>query len=155
MLQIDIRKMPLGKLSHTQIHEAYAVLRDLSRLLEGKKSIMGDVDKSRLIGDTTRFYTLIPHDFGLKAPPLLDNLAAIKTKSRMCEELLELEVACSIMKCDGGKVNPLDEQYAKMHNTIRASSSSTSFISQPTYPPPPPPLPTWILATLLLVVYNI
>ncbi|VDD75788.1 unnamed protein product [Mesocestoides corti] len=119
--EIDVRKMPLGKISRVQIQEAYSVLSDLSSLVEdhvkSSRPIEGS-DKSRLIGDTTRFYTLIPHDFGLKSPPLLDSLDVIKTKSRMLEDLLELEVAYSLMKTGDSSVNPLDEQYEKLKNKI-------------------------------------
>ncbi|CDS36610.1 poly ADP ribose polymerase 1 [Echinococcus multilocularis] len=115
--EIDVRKMPLGKISRMQIQEAYGVLSDLSNLLSPGKPIEGP-DKSRLIGDTARFYTLIPHDFGLKVPPLLDSLEAIKTKSRMLDDLLKLEVAYSLMKTGNSDVNPLDEHYAKLKNRI-------------------------------------
>ncbi len=126
--------MPLGKLSRTQIQEAYGVLGDLSRLIvsSGTKPLEG-AKKSKLIGDTTRFFTLIPHDFGLKPPPLLDNLDVIKTKSRMLEDLLELEVAYSLMKTgrgeDGG-VNPLDDHYAKMRNRILVSIAPCALINR-------------------------
>lgn len=35
---------------------------------------------SSLLDASNRFYTLIPHDFGMKKPPLLDNLELIKVK---------------------------------------------------------------------------
>lgn len=109
--------MPLGKISRAQIQEAYGVLSDLSNLLASKKPIEGP-DKSRLIGATTRFYTLIPHNFGLKVPPLLDSLETIKTKSRMLDDLLKLEVAYSLMKTGDSDVNLLDEHYKKLKNRI-------------------------------------
>ncbi|VDM21710.1 unnamed protein product [Hydatigera taeniaeformis] len=115
--EIDARKMPLGKISRVQIQEAYSVLSDISSLLASKKVIEGP-DKSRLIGATTRFYTLIPHDFGLKIPPLLDSLEAVKIKSRMLDDLLKLEVAYSLMKTGDHDINPLDEQYEKLKNQI-------------------------------------
>ncbi|KAL5102686.1 Poly ADP-ribose polymerase 1 [Taenia crassiceps] len=115
--EIDVKKMPLGKISRVQIQEAYSVLSDLSSLLASKMPIEGS-DKSRLIGATTRFYTLIPHDFGLKVPPLLDSLETIKTKSRMLDDLLKLEVAYSLMKTGDSDVNPLDEHYEKLKNRI-------------------------------------
>ena len=35
---------------------------------------------SSLLDASNRFYTLIPHDFGMKKPPLLDNLELIKVR---------------------------------------------------------------------------
>ncbi|VDN40316.1 unnamed protein product [Dibothriocephalus latus] len=114
--------MPLGKLSKSQIRQAYGVLGELSKLLSTKPSKSEKDVASRhtaLLSNSTHFYTLIPHDFGLKAPPLLDSLDVIKTKSRMLEDLLEMEVAYSLMKTDDRDVNPLDDHYAKLHNRIQ------------------------------------
>nr|VZH97926.1 unnamed protein product [Spirometra erinaceieuropaei] len=119
--EIDIRKMPLGKLSKNQIQEAYGILGELSKLLSTKPPKSEAAIASRhtaLISNSTQFFTLIPHDFGLKAPPILDSLDVIKTKSRMLEDLLEMEVAYSLMKTDDSHVNPLDDHYAKLHNRI-------------------------------------
>ena len=109
--------MPLGKISRVQIQEAYGVLSDLANLLSSNKPIEGP-SRSRLIGDTTRFYTLIPHDFGMRAPPLLDSLDAVKAKSRMLDDLLKMEVAYSLMRTGNSDVNPLDEHYEKLRNRI-------------------------------------
>ena len=47
---------------------------------------------------TSKFYTLIPHDFGRRLPPSIDTLDAIKTKMTMLESLTEIEVAATIIK---------------------------------------------------------
>ena len=122
IFQIDVVKMPLGKISQVQIQEAYEVLSDLANLLSSNKIIEGP-EKSRLIGGSTRFYTLIPHDFGMKTPPLLDSLEAVKTKSRMLDDLLKLEVAYSLMRTGNSNVNPLDEHYEKLKNRIEVRIS--------------------------------
>ena len=46
----------------------------------------------------SRFYTLIPHDFGMATPPLLDSADLISTKTKMLETLLELEIAYSMTR---------------------------------------------------------
>ena len=70
--QIDMQKMPLGKLSKKQIQSAYAVLT------EALGEVEGDKDPVKLLDCSNRFFTLIPHDFGMKKPPLLDNPDIIK-----------------------------------------------------------------------------
>lgn len=45
-----------------------------------------------------RFYTLVPHSFGTDNPPLLDNAEAIKTKTDMLDNLLEIEIAYNLLK---------------------------------------------------------
>lgn len=45
-----------------------------------------------------RFFTLIPHNFGVNNPPLLDNIELIKNKTEMLDNLLEIEIAYSLLK---------------------------------------------------------
>jgi len=42
------------------------------------KLISDGGSKNALLDASNRFYTLIPHDFGMKKPPLLDNLELIQ-----------------------------------------------------------------------------
>ena len=78
-LQIDLQKMPLGKLSKKHIQQAYRVLTTLQDNLskDGKT-----VDEMKLIGFTNQFFSLIPHDFGIDNPPLLNDLDLIKVATR-------------------------------------------------------------------------
>ena len=73
--KIDMQKMPLGKLSKKQIQSAYAVLTEALGEVEGKQ------DPVRLLDCSNRFFTLIPHDFGMRKPPMLDNPDIIKVCS--------------------------------------------------------------------------
>lgn len=70
--EIDLQKMPLGKISKDQILKAYKVLNELQELIEKKSSRLQFLDASN------RFFTIIPHDFGMNTPPLLDTADAIK-----------------------------------------------------------------------------
>jgi poly [ADP-ribose] polymerase len=53
----DANKMPLGKLSQQMIKDGYEVLRDIEQVLKGSK-------KCDLYELSSRFYTIIPHNFG-------------------------------------------------------------------------------------------
>lgn len=66
VFQLDLEKMPLGKLSKKQIQKAYSVLSELQKS-------DGDIKPMMVVDASNRFYTLIPHDFGVRSPPLLDN----------------------------------------------------------------------------------
>lgn len=110
-----MKKMPLGKLSRRQIQSAYSVLTEL------QAEISGERNPSRVLDASNRFYTLIPHDFGLRKPPLLDNEEIIRTKTMMLDNLLEIEVAYSLLKEEGvpaGK-DPLDTHYDKLKTDIQ------------------------------------
>ncbi|ESO88129.1 hypothetical protein LOTGIDRAFT_206927 [Lottia gigantea] len=106
--EIDMKKMPLGKLSKRQIEQAYSVLTELNGLIEKKGS------QSLFLDASNRFYTLIPHDFGMKKPPLLDDPEIIKTKTEMLDSLLEIEVAYNLLKSGDTGANPIDVHYKQL-----------------------------------------
>ncbi|KAG5455232.1 Poly [ADP-ribose] polymerase 1 [Clonorchis sinensis] len=119
--ELDLRKMPLGKLSKRQIHEAFGVLSSLSALLDKKKKkSTTNLDPTFLLSASTRFYTLIPHNFGMKAPPLLDNPKMIRDKLKMLDDLLEIELAYNILKEDkqSGE-HPLDQHYKQLKTNLK------------------------------------
>lgn len=68
--------MPLGKLSKKQIVEAMAVLAELQTLVDGGER----PNAPKIIGATNRFFTLIPHDFGVHTPPILNQSALLKAR---------------------------------------------------------------------------
>jgi hypothetical protein len=78
--------MPLGKLSKKQIQHAYVVLTHLQELVKTGASNSCFVDASN------RFYTLIPHDFGIEKPPILNSEEMIKV-SKICKPF-----SCGISK---------------------------------------------------------
>lgn len=45
-----------------------------------------------------RFFTMVPHDFGTNNAPLLNNIEIIKEKTAMLDNLLEIEIAYSLLK---------------------------------------------------------
>lgn len=113
--EIDMEKMPLGKLSKKQIDKAYAVLTQLQEIL--KKS---NVDRTALIDASNRFYTLIPHNFGVSGPKILESLEEIRAKCDMLDALLEMEIAYNLLSSDktNEKENPLDVHYKQLKTNI-------------------------------------
>jgi len=107
--EIDMKKMPLGKLSKKQIQSAYSMLTELTELLQTDNK-----SQSKLIDATNRFYTTIPHDFGMKKPPLLDTAEVLKTKTEMLDNLLEIEVAYSLLKGGDEGEDPITSHYNKL-----------------------------------------
>ena len=106
-----MKKMPLGKLSKRQILSAYSVLNELQSEITGSNS------PARILDGSNRFYTLIPHDFGMAKPPLLKTEEMIKTKIQMLDNLQEIEIAYSLLKTDdegSADKDPLDVHYEKL-----------------------------------------
>ncbi|CAF3934676.1 unnamed protein product [Adineta steineri] len=112
---IDLTKMPLGKLSKNQLNNAYQILTQLQILITN-----GSSTKTSIIDASNQFYTLIPHDFGLNKAIILDNIDLIQNKTEMIDNLLEIEIAYSMLKTnfDEEKEHPLDIHYKKLKSII-------------------------------------
>ncbi|XP_013790315.1 poly [ADP-ribose] polymerase 3-like [Limulus polyphemus] len=89
---IDVKKMPLGKLSKQQISKGFDSLLEVEEAIKNKKS------KKDLEQLTNRFYTLIPHAFGRQRPPIIDTLEMIRQKKDMLLVLNDIEIAQSLLK---------------------------------------------------------
>uniref|UniRef100_A0A4W5NIM2 Poly [ADP-ribose] polymerase n=1 Tax=Hucho hucho TaxID=62062 RepID=A0A4W5NIM2_9TELE len=119
--EIDLQKMPLGKLSKRQIQSAYALLSEVQQAVSDSSS------ESHILDLSNRFYTLIPHDFGMKKPPLLSNLDYIQAKVQMLDNLLDIEVAYSLLKggAEDNKKDPIDINYEKLKTKIEVVDKTT------------------------------
>ncbi|XP_022647178.1 poly [ADP-ribose] polymerase-like isoform X2 [Varroa destructor] len=110
--EIDLQKLPLGKISIDQISKAYKVLNELQELIDKKGSRLQFLDASN------RFFTIIPHDFGMNAPPLLDNVDSIKDKISMLDSLGEMELTMKMLKQEDKTQIPVDHHYAQLKTEI-------------------------------------
>ena len=121
--EIDLTKMPLGKLSRKQIEAAYKILTEVQNMI--KTSSGSD---SKYLDFSNRFFTLIPHDFGMKSPPRLDNPDLVKSKIDMLDNLLEIEVAYNLLSSEQEDVkgkDPIDAHYAKLKTEISVLGRDT------------------------------
>uniref|UniRef100_A0AAX7TFW2 Poly [ADP-ribose] polymerase n=1 Tax=Astatotilapia calliptera TaxID=8154 RepID=A0AAX7TFW2_ASTCA len=120
--EIDLQKMPLGKLSKRQIQSAYALLTEV------QQAVSECVSEAQILDLSNRFYTLIPHDFGMKKPPLLNNLDYIQAKVQMLDNLLDIEVAYSLLRggAQDNEKDPIDINYEKLKTKIEVVDKTTS-----------------------------
>ncbi|CAG0902135.1 unnamed protein product [Darwinula stevensoni] len=114
-MNLDTKKMPLGKLSKQQIAKGFDALLELEEAIKNKKSqdVLSDL--------SSKFYTLIPHDFGRMRPTVLDNADLIREKKDMLLVLSDIELAQSMekdsTKKEGEKKempHPLDVKYEQL-----------------------------------------
>ena len=74
--------MPLGKLSRKQIESAYKILSEVQNLIkhhaDGNDEFSQTALQTKFLDASNRFFTLIPHDFGMNKPPLLNKPDYIK-----------------------------------------------------------------------------
>lgn len=89
---IDTRRMPLGQLTSAQILRGVDVLKDIDAILR-----TGRTRSSQLPGLSSRFYSVIPHDFGRQRPPLINNATMLQKCFDKCNVLLDIEKATKLM----------------------------------------------------------
>lgn len=108
---LDMEKMPLGKLSQKQLMEAMGVLKKIAELVK-----TGTAAPAHFVEQSNRFYTLVPHDFGVQRPPLIDTNEQVATKTEMIESLMEMELAYGLLSegDDDVKKSPIDSHYEQL-----------------------------------------
>lgn len=118
---LDTEKMPLGKLSSKQIRAAMNVLKDISELIQNNES------SGKFLEASNRFYTMIPHDFGVQRAPIINTTEMVSAKTEMLESLLEMELAYGLLneETDDEK-NPLDAHYAQLKTDISPLDKKSS-----------------------------
>lgn len=118
---LDMEKMPLGKLSQKQIQAAYKVLTEIHGLIKESGT------NAKFVDATNRFFTLIPHNFGIKAPPLLDTVEQVEKLTQMLDSLLEIECAYNLIKTEDSKddANPLDKHYEQLKTKLEPLDKSS------------------------------
>jgi len=109
-MEYDIKKMPLGKLSKSNITKGYLVLKEIEDML--KKGYGGSTGLSQ---KSSEFYTLIPHSFGRRIPPVINSIDVLKSKMTMLETLTDIEIATKLIKeAEETGENPIDSSYKKL-----------------------------------------
>lgn len=112
-LDLDLDKMPLGRLSKKQLTEAYKVLSDLNDL------VVRGASNAEFIGLSNKFFTLVPHNFGMNKAPIIDTLEMIQSKREILDNLIELEIAFSMLQEDtDDDLNPVDAHYDQLKTEL-------------------------------------
>ncbi|XP_041632333.1 poly [ADP-ribose] polymerase isoform X2 [Drosophila kikkawai] len=122
---IDMDKMPLGKLSVVQVQSAYTVLSEIFELIKSGSSNV------QIIDATNRFYTLIPHNFGIQSPTLIETYKQIEDLRQVLDSLAEIEVAYNLIKSENtiDNINQLDKHYAQLKTKLDPLDKSSEEFS--------------------------
>ncbi|XP_063157535.1 poly [ADP-ribose] polymerase 2 [Candoia aspera] len=108
-MKYDTRKAPLGKLTAEQIQAGYRSLQKVEACL--KQSQTGPA----LLLACNEFYTRIPHDFGLKTPPLIKTLKELQEKAQLLEALSEIRIGIKHVQSEQLDLeHPLDRSYQSL-----------------------------------------
>lgn len=110
---LDLKRMPLGKMSSTQIYAAMNVLKEIS------KYITENGTQIELQNASNHFYTLIPHGFSVKRPSTIDSVETVKEKNELLESLLNMGMIYGFLEGENGeKIHPFDACYEKIKTDI-------------------------------------
>eukprot|EP00727_Mastigamoeba_balamuthi_P006381 m51a1_g2363 hypothetical protein (631) ;mRNA; r:636109-638754 len=112
-MEVDVRKAPLGALTAAQIAQGNRILQQLD------DAIKASAPRQRLVGLSSMFYTLIPHDFGRRPPSVIETADQIRVKVQLLDALSEAVIASDIMKkAESSGENVLDVQYRMLECDI-------------------------------------
>ncbi|XP_067462608.1 poly [ADP-ribose] polymerase 2-like isoform X1 [Thunnus thynnus] len=120
-MKFDTRKAPLGKLTSEQIRAGYMALKRIEACLKKKGS------NRELLEACNQFYTRIPHDFGLKTPPIIHTEEELKEKISLLEALSDIQIAVKMVQSSrDGDEHPLDRQYSSLKCKLQPVDSSAN-----------------------------
>ncbi|XP_077182003.1 protein mono-ADP-ribosyltransferase PARP3 [Paroedura picta] len=107
-MNIDVKKMPLGKLSKQQIAKGFEALEAIETAMQKQKPSQKELEEL-----SSRFYTIIPHNFGRTRPPSITTQEVIQAKKDMLLVLADIELAQSLQaqkKKDDEKEEEMKEE---------------------------------------------
>ncbi|XP_028834041.1 poly [ADP-ribose] polymerase 2 isoform X2 [Denticeps clupeoides] len=109
-MKFNIKKAPLGKLTAEQIRAGYESLKRI------EDCIKRNGKSKELLDACNQFYTRIPHDFGLRSPPVIRTEEELKEKIALLETLSDIQIAVKMAESSSdSKEHPLDKQYHSLH----------------------------------------
>jgi poly [ADP-ribose] polymerase len=114
-LEIDAKKMPLGKLSQGQLQKAYDVLKQIqTRMSAG-------ANKDELMSLSSQFYILIPCVSSSRVTrlPTIANAEIITRLMSVVDELSNLQIAHSVLSTTNSGMHALDNVYQELKTMIR------------------------------------
>ncbi|XP_034340058.1 protein mono-ADP-ribosyltransferase PARP3 isoform X1 [Arvicanthis niloticus] len=127
LMNLDVKKMPLGKLSKQQIARGFEALEALE---EAMKNPTGDGQSLEELSSC--FYTVIPHNFGRRRPPPINSPEVLQAKKDMLMVLADIELAQTLQAAPGEKntveevPHPLDRDYQLLRCQLQLLDSGES-----------------------------
>lgn len=115
-LNIDTKKMPLGKITQDQMNLATNILDKIQNVMTG--SLLTPEKNQQLLSLSSEYYTYLPMAFGRKAPPVIKTPEMLATYKDIITELTNMVVTIKITDNNQQNVNPLDNIYANINTKI-------------------------------------
>jgi poly [ADP-ribose] polymerase len=119
-LKYDATKLPLANLDKATIAKGFQCLKELAALFDDP-SLASTIYLTTKVIATERlsngYYSLIPHTFGRKAPPIIRDDAMLIKELDLLGTLSDMKDATEIMKMERKSTNaihPLDRQFHRL-----------------------------------------
>lgn len=91
---VNLKELPLGRLTKQQIRKGYLVLAELS-----DEIVSGNPDEETLLSLSSRFYSQIPHrGKGFDRPPTIQTATAVKEKLSLLQNLENLRLGSDLLE---------------------------------------------------------
>jgi len=126
-LDIDTKKMPLGKLKESQLKKAEKILEDIDKLLQDKTK---KPDLETLTDLSSEYYTYLPMSCGRKKPPVIEDNGLIDKYKQIIDELRNMVVAVNIKNNVKAGDNPLDSIYTNIKTEIKPLDKSSKMYEE-------------------------
>ena len=101
----------------------YEILAEIEKLIKANKSGLKNLSDL-----CSTYYTRVPHDFGMKVPPLIRSLEDLKKEIKLLEILSDIDVVTKLI--DDNKPasikNKIDEQYDSLNCDISLVTKAVS-----------------------------
>jgi len=110
-LEIDTKKMPLGKISQTQIDRAYEILNTINQNL-------GNHNHSKLVKLSSEFYTLVPYACGRNIPPVIDSPELVGKFVNLLNELSQVVAGNKTIVKLKKNLGTIVKLYQELHTEI-------------------------------------
>lgn len=127
-LDIDTKKMPLGKLSHNQLEKADQVLNKLEHLIATKNNNL--VSEDGIVELSSEYYTYLPMACGRKTPPLIDNSTILDNYRNIINELKNIVIAVRIKENSKIGDNKIDSIYDGINTNIDVLDKSNPMYNE-------------------------
>ena len=120
---IDVKKMPLGQITKSQVQKGYDVLDSLGKAISSR-------NRRRINDLSSQFYTVIPHAFGRKVPPPINSVDLLHKKTEMLNVLNDIEIALGMQKASPKsktklQPHPADTNYNKLNAKLEPVDSGS------------------------------
>lgn len=110
-MDIDVTKMPLGKINISQLKKAKELLLDLQKNLK-------TLSEDDLLNSSSKYYTYVPYACGRSVPPIIDSAEKISSKLDHLEDLENISINVEVMKQSVESSDPLKDLYTSLKTEI-------------------------------------